>query len=109
MSDASRHNPDTKQVKPAVKRKGTHRTPPNAGKGRKPGSQNKVTKALKEQILGALEAKDGQAWFEARMDDQPAAFMALLGKILPSEMTATLQNPDGGPFSITVRFVKPTE
>ncbi len=80
-----------------------------AGPGRPPGSQNKVTKALKDQILGALEAKNGQAWFEARMDDQPAAFMALLGKILPSEMTATLQNPDGGPFSITVRFVKPTE
>lgn len=102
-------NPDSKQVKPAVKRKGTHRMPPNAGKGRKAGTPNKVTKQLKEQILGALEAKDGQAWFEARMDDQPAAFMALLGKILPSEMTATLQNPDGGPFSITVKFVKPQE
>lgn len=75
--------------------------------GRPKGVPNKVTTALKEQILGALEAKDGQAWFEARMDDQPAAFMALLGKILPSEMTATLQNPDGGPLSITIQFRKP--
>ena len=92
---------------PKVRRSGNPNPQGNKGKGRKPGVPNKVTKQLKEQILGALEAKDGQAWFEARMDDQPAAFMALLGKILPSEMTATLQNPDGGPFSITVRFVKP--
>ena len=96
----------TKPV-PKVRRSGNPNPQGNKGKGRKPGTPNKVTRALKEQILGALEAKDGQAWFEARMGDQPAAFMALLGKILPSEMTATLQNPDGGPFSITVRFVKP--
>lgn len=77
--------------------------------GRPAGVPNKVTTALKEQILGALAAKDGQAWLEARMDDQPAAFMTLLGKILPSEMSATLSNPDGGPLSITINLRKPKE
>lgn len=96
----------TGQKKPGPP-KGTPKVP-NSGGSRK-GCPNKATAQLKEMILGALAAKGDQAWFEARMDDQPVAFMALLGKILPSEMTATLQNPDGGPFSITVRFVKPQE
>lgn len=56
-----------------------------AGPGRPKGLQNKVTKDIKAMILGALEAKGGQAWLEEQMEANPTAFMTLLGKIVPTK------------------------
>ena len=44
------------------------------------GRPNKATKALREMILGALEANGGEEWLIAQMDKQPAA-KALLGRL----------------------------
>ncbi len=63
--------------------------PPNAGKGRKPGSQNKVPKALKEMILGALERAGGEDYLLQQAHDNPTTFLALIGKILPSELAVS--------------------
>lgn len=81
----------TKVVQGAAKRK-----PPAAGKGRPKGSQNKVTKALKEMILGALDEMGGQAYLESQAREYPVAFLTLLGKVLPSEMR--LGDPEGKPL-----------
>ncbi len=54
--------------------------------GRQKGTPNKTTASVREMILGALDAKDGQAWIEEQMDKNPVAFMSLLGKILPSQV-----------------------
>jgi hypothetical protein len=62
-----------------------------SGQGRPKGAQNKTTKALKDMIEGALEAKGGQAWLERQMDENPAAFMTLLGKTLPRDLNATVE------------------
>lgn len=56
--------------------------PPNAG--RKPNGLNKTTKALKEMILGALNDEGGQAYLSRQARENPVAFLALLGKILPT-------------------------
>ena len=66
--------------------------PPNAGKGRPKGSQNKLTKALKEMILEAadLAHKDGTVgYLTAQAIENPTAFMALLGKVLPMTVEGT--------------------
>lgn len=75
----------SKVVKPTGNRR-----PPNAGKGRKRGTPNKVTKALKDMILGALDAKGGQTWLERQMDENPAAMLTLLGKVLPQDIKASV-------------------
>jgi hypothetical protein len=62
-----------------------------SGQGRPKGAQNKTTKALKDMIEGALEAKGGQAWLERQMDENPAAFLTLLGKTLPRDLNATVE------------------
>jgi hypothetical protein len=62
-----------------------------SGQGRPKGAQNKTTKALKGMIEGALEAKGGQAWLERQMDENPAAFLTLLGKMLPRDLNATVE------------------
>lgn len=63
--------------------KGTR--PPNAGKGRPKGAQNKVSGSLREMILGALGDVGGQAYLAEQAQTNPVAFMALLGKVLPPE------------------------
>jgi hypothetical protein len=66
--------------------KGTR--PPNAGKGRPKGAVNKVTKNLREMILGALDDAGGQAYLAEQAHENPPAFMALLGRVLPPEARA---------------------
>lgn len=64
--------------------------PPNAGKGRPKGSQNKTTALLKDAILKAAEqagGKDGMAGYLAKQaEENPGPFMALLGKVLPMQV-----------------------
>lgn len=54
--------------------------------GRRTGSQNKVTKAVKEMIEGALHDLGGQAWLVKAAKKNPGAFMSLLAKILPKDI-----------------------
>src|SRR4051812_13091614 len=77
--------------------KGTR--PPNAGKGRPKGARNKVTKGLREMILGALDDVGGQAYLAEQAQSNPVAFMALLGKVLPPE-----PRQDAIPTQITFRM-----
>ncbi len=64
--------------------------PPNAGKGRKKGSKNKATAALKDLILQALANAGGVAYLQAQAKANPTAFMSLVGRVLP------LQVKEGG-------------
>jgi hypothetical protein len=79
------------------------------GPGRPKGSQNKATKALKDMILGALDQAGGQAYLAAQAEENPAAFLTLIGKVLPSEIKAEHSGPDGGPvnLSVSVELVRP--
>lgn len=63
------------------------------GPGRPKGATNKVTRELKEMVLQALENKGGVSYLEQRAEDNPTAFMTLLGKVLP--LTVQGPNPDG--------------
>lgn len=68
--------------------------PPNAGKGRVKGVQNKITKDLKAMVLGALDKSGGVDYLQRQAGENPAAFMTLLGKCLPKEITGA----DGSPL-----------
>lgn len=67
--------------------------PPNAGKGRVKGVPNKVTKALKAMILGALDDAGGQQYLATQATANPAAFMTLVGKVLPLTLAGDPENP----------------
>lgn len=63
--------------------------------GRKKGTQNKNTTALKTAILNAFEKVGGQDYLVRVAEDDPKTFLALLGKVLPSEVKADITNADG--------------
>lgn len=85
------------------------RKPPSAGRGRKKGEANKVTRTLKDAILKAAEmvgengkGKDGLTGYlvtVARTDVK--AFASLLGRVLPLQISGD----GGGPLVVQiVRF-----
>jgi hypothetical protein len=69
----------------------------NAGKGRPKGSPNKITASLKQAILEAVEAAGGDlgtvGYLTAQASANPAAFMTLLGKVLPTTLAGDADNP----------------
>lgn len=69
-----------------------------SGQGRPAGVPNKITADLKGMILGALHAKKGggQKYLERQADANPAAFLTLVGKVLPT----TLSNDPDHPFGL---------
>jgi hypothetical protein len=66
--------------------------------GRKAGTPNKMTADIKAMILGALQAKGGQEYLERCADENPTAFLALVGKVLPLQLNATFKG-DGRDLS----------
>lgn len=58
----------------------------NAGKGRPKGTPNKTTVAVKDMILTALNKKGGAEYLARQADENPAAFMTLVGKLLPLDV-----------------------
>ena len=71
----------------------------NRGKGRKKGVPNKVTKELKEMILGALDKSGGEEYLVKQAEDNPNAFLTLVGKVLPMTVQGAGEN---GAFEVTI-------
>ena len=74
--------------------------------GRQKGTPNKQTALLKDAILQAAiktgGGKDGLVkYLRERAEENPAAFMTLLGKVLPMQVA----NDDSGePFKVVTRI-----
>jgi hypothetical protein len=71
------------------------RKPPAAGKGRPKGSVNKTTKSVREAIEAAFQGVGGAEYLMQQAQQNPQAFMTLLGKIIPAQVQADLTNSDG--------------
>lgn len=56
------------------------------GPGRPKGVPNKNTTALKEMILGALHKKGGIDYLVEQAEENPTAFLTLVGKVLPLDV-----------------------
>lgn len=65
--------------------------------GRQKGSLNKVTAQLKDTILQALDEAGGVDYLKQTAIDHPAAFLTLVGKVLPLQVTGE----GGGPMVVT--------
>lgn len=66
--------------------------------GRVAGTPNKITASVKEAILGAFDRVGGVEYLVTQATENPVAFMTLLGKVLPTQVSG----PDGGPVAFEV-------
>ena len=74
------------------------------GAGRKPGVPNKLNATIKQMIVGALDDVGGRDYLAARALDQPVAFMGLIGKVLPLQLTGE----NGAPIAVDFRWADAT-
>lgn len=58
--------------------------------GRKTGTPNKDTQALRDMILSALDKAGGVKYLQDRAKDTPASFLTLIGKVLPQNINANV-------------------
>jgi hypothetical protein len=66
-----------------------------------------MTKNLRGMILGALDNAGGQAYLAEQAQANPAAFMALLGKVLPPE--PRVEVPTHITFNMGTKDIRPRE
>lgn len=70
----------------------------NAGKGRPKGVPNKQNAAIKDMIIAALHGVGGEKYLIEQAEKNPNAFIGLVGKVLPMQLTGE----GGGALSIVV-------
>jgi hypothetical protein len=68
--------------------------------GRCKGAPNKITNDLKQMILGALDDVGGQKYLARQAEENPVAFMGLIGKVLPTTLNATVEPKGNRKFII---------
>jgi hypothetical protein len=56
------------------------------GGGRPKGSLDKGNAMIREMIVQALDGAGGVAYLEAKAESHPAAFLALVGKVMPVQV-----------------------
>jgi hypothetical protein len=74
------------------------------GSGRPKGRLAKETADIKVMVIEALRQVGGIDYLAARAIDTPASFMALLGKILPTQITGE----NGAPIAYSFRWADAT-
>jgi hypothetical protein len=60
--------------------------------GRQKGSMGKSAVELRRMIRIALKDVGGVEYLKQQAEDNPVAFMTLIGKIIPKEVGATMKN-----------------
>jgi len=73
-----------------------------AGPGRPKGIPNGITSELKDMIRQALDKAGGVDYLARQADENPAAFMSLVGKTLPKEITGK----DGAELKIALSSIE---
>ena len=80
------------------------RLPPNAGKGRKKGVPNKITRTVREAIEAAFSEVGAERYLIEQATLNPQAFMTLLAKLLPAQIQAEVLTGDASvlPDGLTI-------
>jgi hypothetical protein len=68
--------------------------------GRQKGSPNKLTAQLKDMVLQALDDAGGVKYLKQTAIDHPTAFLTLVGKVLPLQVTGD----GGGPIELIAKW-----
>jgi hypothetical protein len=62
-----------------------------SGSGRKKGAENKITTDVKEMVIRAFDQVGGADWLVSQAENNPTAFMTLIGKIIPTQVNASVE------------------
>jgi hypothetical protein len=77
--------------------------PGNPGKPK--GATNHLTREIKQMVSEALEQAGGVDYLAAKAESHPAAFLALVGRVIPLQVSGDPDNPLA--IGLKVEFVNP--
>jgi hypothetical protein len=63
------------------------------GPGRPKGVPNRTTTAIKDMVIAALDGAGGVKYLKEQAKANPSAFLTLVGKIIPTQITGDAENP----------------
>jgi hypothetical protein len=66
--------------------------------GRQKGTPNKITRDIREAVLQSFEIVGGAQYLAEQARANPTAYLSLVGKVLPMQVTGE----GGGPVSIQI-------
>ena len=72
--------------------------------GRQKGTPNKMTQTIRAALEEALNRAGGVEYLLRQSEENPQAFMTLLGKIIPQQVHNELTGANGGPIQNEVRI-----
>jgi hypothetical protein len=72
--------------------------------GRQKGTPNKADATIKEMVIKALHHAGGVDYLARQAEQNPVAFMGLVGRVLPLQVTGE----SGGPVHITFEWAPAT-
>lgn len=72
--------------------------------GRVKGTPNKHQADVRQMMIDALNAAGGVEYLRQRALDQPVAFLGLIGKVLPLQVSG----PNGGAIAVDFRWADAT-
>lgn len=86
-------------------KKSNGRGGPRPGSGRPKGALDKGNAMIREMVVLALDQVGGTDYFARVAESHPAAFMSLIGKVMPVQ----IEGAGGGPVQATliVEYVRP--
>jgi hypothetical protein len=61
--------------------------------GRQAGTPNKITTDVRAMVLAALDRAGGEGYLLAQAHDNPKAFLSLIGRIIPTQITGKDETP----------------
>ena len=62
--------------------------------GRPRGAENKISREVREMLRQALEEEGGVEYLRWAARKKPAAFLSLLGRLLPAEIRASIDHEE---------------
>jgi len=71
--------------------------------GRTKGTPNKISRTIRDAVLSSFDLVGGERYLLRQAEENPVAYMSLLGKILPTQVTGA----DDGPVVCT--WLPPSE
>lgn len=74
----------------------------NRGLGRQKGTPNKLTKTLKEMLIASLDDVGGREYFKRQAEENPNAYMTLIGKLIPNELKAEIDAKTDSTLTINI-------
>ena len=107
---AARHKAEAAALERVRKEQGIGKLrgrPSNNPKGSPKGTLHQIKLDVKTMILGALERAGGVEYLLAQAELNPVAFMSLVGKVLPMQVTGANGGPIEGRVEHVITFVGP--